>query len=425
MNTCNFLSSRSSQQTVKHQYLYENGWAAPGQQLHEQPWVEAAMNNFHVKQSKWEHRLCIVCHELWPTRVCLNDETTYQCTRCKRDKGKPKLYSVENDMYPGDVPICLQGLTQVEEMLIAHACPIMCIYRKHGGQRGYKGHVVNLPQNIQGFLDTLPSNVNDLPILIVRRQGAENTYADFRVRRSRVLSAIEWLKQNNMCYHDITIDYNALQRLPEDAVPPDLLIIEDKTNQEDGNTPEGNEGSSDDFTHDDSHSFLPFPVHEGTEDDAICSIINGDNPLDWPAIGDSAINEFNTPFLATMAFPALFPHATGDPTNPARERPVSLTDGFKHLVRFGETNASCEKHWRFASHPRFPYWALNMKQRHQLLSQSSVYLHHHPADANLTVDDLRSMVGSMSAAQLMGHLQRYAAKIQGSSQYWFQRHQEL
>jgi len=45
----------------------------------------------------------------------------------------------------------------------------------------------------------------------------------------------------------------------------------------------------------------------------------------------SAINEFNTPFLATMAFPALFPHATGDPTNPARERPVSITDGFKHL----------------------------------------------------------------------------------------------
>lgn len=104
--------------------------------------------------------------------------------------------------------------------------------------------------------------------------------------------------------------------------------------------------------------------------------------------------------------------------------PVSLTDGFKHLVKFGETNASCDKHWQFASHPRFPYWALNMK-RLQLLSQSSVYLHHHPADANLTVDDLRLMVGSMSAAQLMGRLQRYAAKIQGSSQYWFQRHQEL
>ena len=92
------------------------------------------MNNFHKKQSKWEHQLCIVCHELWPTRVSLkDDESTYQC---KRDKGRPNLYSMENDMYPGDVPTCLQGLTQVE-MLIASACPIMSIYRKHGGQRGY------------------------------------------------------------------------------------------------------------------------------------------------------------------------------------------------------------------------------------------------------------------------------------------------
>jgi len=106
-------------------------------------------------------------------------------------------------MYPGDVPSCLQGLTQVEEMLIARACPIMCVYRKRGGQRGYKGHDINLPQNIDSFLDTLPCNVNDLPILIVCRKGAENTHADFRVRRSKVLSALHWLKQKNICYRNI------------------------------------------------------------------------------------------------------------------------------------------------------------------------------------------------------------------------------
>ena len=41
--------------------------------------------------------------------------------------------------------------------------------------------------------------------------------------------------------------------------------------------------------------------------------------------------------------------------------------------------------WRFASHPRFPYWGFNMKQQHQLLSQISVYLQHHPGDANSMV----------------------------------------
>lgn len=66
-----------------------------------------------------------------------------------------------------------------------------------------------------------------------------------------------------------------------------------------------------------------------------------------------------------------------------------------------------------------------MKQRHQLLSQASVYLQQHPEDANLTVDDLRAMVNNLSADQLMKLIQRYTAKIQGSSQYWFQRHLEL
>ena len=47
-------------------------------------------------------------------------------------------------MDPGALPLELQGLTDIEEMLIARACPIMYIYRKHGVQRGYRGHVLNL-----------------------------------------------------------------------------------------------------------------------------------------------------------------------------------------------------------------------------------------------------------------------------------------
>ena len=160
----------------KHQYLHEMGWAEDEHGLHTQNWVQAAMNTFHSKQAKWEHQLCSTCHELWPTQVCARaKDSSFECTRCKRDKKNPKLYSADNDMHPGPVPPCLQDLTQVEEMLIARACPIMCVFHKHGGQRAYKGHVVNLPQNIQGFLDTLPANVNDLPILIVRRQGSHDT----------------------------------------------------------------------------------------------------------------------------------------------------------------------------------------------------------------------------------------------------------
>ena len=49
-------------------------------------------------------------------------------------------------MIPSHVPHELQNLTQVEEMLIARALPIMRVYIKPGGQRGYSGHCINLPQ---------------------------------------------------------------------------------------------------------------------------------------------------------------------------------------------------------------------------------------------------------------------------------------
>ena len=92
-----------------------------------------------------------------------------------------------------------------------------------------------------------------------------------------------------------------------------------------------------------------------------------------------------------MAFLALFLVGRGDPTTQARQHGVILTEAFKHLVKFAERLPNGKYSWRFASLPRFPYWALDMKQRHQLLSQSNVYLHQHPADPNMTIEELREM----------------------------------
>ena len=41
-------------------------------------------------------------------------------------------------MIPSPVPKELQGLTQIEEMLIAHAFPVISVYTKSGGQRHIK-----------------------------------------------------------------------------------------------------------------------------------------------------------------------------------------------------------------------------------------------------------------------------------------------
>ena len=86
------------------------------------------------------------------------------------------------------------------------------------------------------------------------------------------------------------------------------------------------------------------------------------------------MNEFCTEGLATLAFPTLFPFGRGDPTCKQQRTTVTLSDALKHLVRYCDRSLDGSNRWRFTSHPRFPYWALNMKRRHQFLPQSSILL---------------------------------------------------
>ncbi len=421
----------------KNEYLHEGGWQNVDNPLHEQEFVQNEMHSFHLDQERLEHRQCTVCKEAWPTRQNLKSET-YTCYRCKRDKKSPKKFSAENDMDPGIVPEQLKGLTQVEEMLISRVCPIMRVYRKHGGQRGYKGHVLNLPQDVQSFLNRLPSQVADVPVMVVRRHGADDTHKDFTVRRHRDLEALLWLKTNNPFFKDIEIDRQVIQSLPANGVPDELRYViddnEPSVHAENEGPPQeptmcANASVEELILGNDSSSFIPMRQRQRKDGAAIQDAVNDSlmlvDPLDWPSTEGNVVNEFKTDGLATMAFPTLFPYGKGDPTNRARQHGITLTEAFKHLIKFAEKLENGKFEWRFASHPRFPYWALNMKQRHQLLSQANIYLRQHPADANMTMEELKQMVNSMSANQMVNRLQRYVSKVQGTNQYWYQRLQEL
>ena len=153
---------------------------------------------------------CGICSESWPVTSKNISIDSYICTRCKRDKGLPKKFSIENDMIPSPVPESLQELTQIEEMLIARVFPVMQVYtRPRGGQRSYKGHVLNLPHNVQKVADILPREPKDIPILIFKLNGKKNNSKELKVRRQKVLDALSWLtgtntnnEPNNFLYKD-------------------------------------------------------------------------------------------------------------------------------------------------------------------------------------------------------------------------------
>lgn len=70
-------------------------------------------------------------------------------------------------------------------------------------------------------------------------------------------------------------------------------------------------------------SFLPINSNCKSQKE---SIENFTSTVEIDIIGSEPINEFNTQFLATMAFPTLFPDGKGDPTNSALLRNISSNE---------------------------------------------------------------------------------------------------
>ena len=99
--------------------------ADPG--VHHEGWAQEEMAAFHLFEENLRHYHCLVCKEAWPLSAARTTRTmawTWKCpTRTKRPQRR------------GGTVNC----TKV---------PHKSIYRNHGGQRGIKGHVLNLPQGV-------------------------------------------------------------------------------------------------------------------------------------------------------------------------------------------------------------------------------------------------------------------------------------
>ena len=171
-------------------------------------------------------------------------------------------------------------------------------------------------------------------------------------------------------------------------------------------------------------STLLNPVELKPQKQLITDEILNENKLKWPDKNPKPLNEFKIELLATIAFPTLFPDGKGDPTNSATMRNATLAEKVRHLIKFAEFR---NDQWifRFASHPRFAYWAFNMIQRHRLLSQGTIFLKQNPCDSQITVEQLKQMLASNTYSTLMSKLMHYAKNVTGSNSYWHKAKEDL
>ena len=403
-------SSESGEGSMQHRLLVQESDTVTMHHsplpLLDQPWVQSKLSAFQFNH-------CSSCCESFPG---LNVSASGICSRCSHDAHVPKLYSDGNNMDPGTVPPVLQGLTQVEEMLISSVIPMMSVYKLPHGQIGYGGHIINLPQDVSRFVSTLPRHPSDLDLIVVRKATASGTHKDFRVRRSRVQHALQWLIKNNSYYSATVLDNTVLAELPEDGdLPsPSVVTLADETEDCNSSDQTASDLSTTDLT---GGSFVPLTHRQVTEQDTIQQAVSerhAQTPLlTWPQLTNSPLNEFTSEGYMTCAFPTLFPTGTADFTAP-RLRRVTIGNYFKHLMLY--------KDGRFAKHPRFRYFALNTEMRWRAMQTGRIYIRQHPQDAQLSISELRDIVGSNSLSSRVLH---FASSISGTRPYWMKQRSRL
>ena len=72
----------------------------------------------------------------------------------------------------------------------------------------------------------------------------------------------------------------------------------------------------------------------------------------------------------------------------------------------------------------FRYFALNSEMRWRALQTGRVYIKHHPSDARLSLDELRSMI-DCGGEQFSKRVMHYASSLRGTKQYWFKQRSRL
>ena len=357
-----------------------------------------AIRAFEVEQMTYAFFFCEVCKE----RRLECKGTRNMCTRCRRDKKVPKVWSGENNMDPMAVPEILSNMSDAEQMLIARLAPTVHVHLlKHGGIAS-KGHCIAFPQAVQEPATILPRLPAEVDIIRVRRQGKDDTHKDFRVRRHRVEGALRWLKDNNPAYGDVVIDGARIENLPEDGELPNLRTVEFSETEridDQGPAPQqldvGETDSTDDSTV--SGIILPEPgvnvqaqveaainevVSEPPEGEAVEAQGNVQRPvIPWPTTGTTPASEFTTPYFFTMAFPCLFPYGKGDFHI---NRPLTcptLHNWAEHLLWYQDGRFARHKVWKFVVH--------NMIMRKRALEQSRFFVDQQLGDPQITVADLR------------------------------------
>ena len=140
------------------------------------------------------------------------DGNIWICTTCHRKlkQGKIPAQSKINNLDLDVVPDELSKLNSIEIRLLSKRIPFMkMVALPRGRQTAIHGPAVNIPTNLDTIcklLPRLPKDSEILPMKLKRRLSYKGHYMYDSVRPETMITALHWLRANNILYGDININ---------------------------------------------------------------------------------------------------------------------------------------------------------------------------------------------------------------------------
>jgi hypothetical protein len=158
----------------------------------------------------------------------IDDQCSAICSDCNNSlmQGSVPDMALANNLWIGNVPAALQGLTYAEKLLVARVRHNRCVVRVKSGMHKMKANAITFANPIPKVYHALPPPLEELDevLAFIYTGPCHPTVDDLKrtpllVRRKKVTVALEWLKLNHIGYADLEISYKNLEDYPEDGPP--------------------------------------------------------------------------------------------------------------------------------------------------------------------------------------------------------------
>ena len=403
---------------------------------------------FDFKNAQVSWLKCGWCKSTFLRKTRTNKTQTL-CDHCHKDK---KAKRSEKDLLTNnylpiwmkdekiqyDVPPDLKGLTLGEKLLIQKYSTLLPLVHVYKGRVGNYGNSVSFNKDTNSICRELPRKKAEIVVVIKQYYNSkENTYQsqNFRIRKTKVLNALKWLRQYHKGYSDITINESNLDWMGDASVsylnPSTVKSMQLMTLPDTGTVKSDNESVSmrqtdvdikDDIIYHNGVTTHKLPTDKPEHDEELLHEIKDTakeqkslqhlQTMDFPHISDEPIDEFKTMLLMANCYPWLFPGGFGDRSN------VVTSKGKNNDI---QRWAELLMRWydgRFMRDDMFSFHLLNYLQRHSNNSNGLMFVKRFIEDDSISVEDIKEQIHSGDQT-FIKKLQYFAGSTtRGSDAFW-------